>query len=309
MSTFNTLSETAKTREEQLIEAMTEKRNPILHDGYYRGDTPIIFRDLLTNQLHRLNANQLTFRHLEEIAKNTVKVEKNGDSLIDYLRQLYPGREFTFSLYGDNAEHIVCELQAKRLGTCVVGIAEPDGSVNFLLARQLPLGFEEDLINENRAFYGSRKSYIDYTNYIIEVLCSEKNLDPETENAETTATDYEAAPIPVREEIFKKRTQPVVTNVNKICDKFPLAVDSWREVPDFHRKPADVIDISKVERDVCENVRLFYWPAQNFFECHPLDLTLEELIGIYQGSIFIAYNEQSFYKYETLIRTAHGMKP
>lgn len=49
--------------------------------------------------------------------------------------------------------------------------------------------------------------------------------------------------------------------------------------------------------------------AQQFFDCHPLDLTLEELIGIYQHDIFIAYNEQSFYKYETVIRIAHGMKP
>ena len=310
MSTLKSLPEEKvhlQKNEEQLLSVLFANCNRILHDENYHGDKSITFRDLHTNESYRLEARELSLRHLEEIVKNTIKVEENGDYLMAYLRLLYPDKQFTFSLYGDNAKHIVCELQAELLGTCVVGVAKPNGGAVYLLARQLPLGFEEALINRDMDFYGSRKSYRDYAGYILEVLCSKKNLAPTAETAATT--DYEEVHRPTKEELFNARTKPVVTNVKKIREKFLLATDSEREVPVFHRKPADVIDISKIERDVRENICLFYWPAQQFFDCHPLDLTLEELIAIYQHDIFIAYNEQSFYKYETVIRIAHGMKP
>lgn len=265
MSTLKSLPEEKahlQKKEEQLLSVIFAKSNRILHDENYYGDKIITVRDLHTNKCYRLEARELSLRHLEEIVKNTIKVEENGDYLMAYLRLLYPDKQFTFSLYGDNPPRIINEYRAERLGTCIVGIAEPDGKVNYLLARQLPLGFEEALINRDMDFYGSRKSYMDYARYILEVLCSEKNLAPTAETAATT--DYEEVYRPTKEEIFNARIQPEVTNVKKIRENFLLATDSEREVPVFHRKPADVIDISKIKRDVCENVCLFYWRHSSF---------------------------------------------
>ncbi len=125
-------------------------------------------------------------------------------------------------------------------------------------------------------------------------------------------TNYEApATIPTKEEIFKTRNKPVVINHSKkLTEFFPMAtIEAGHVAPYTHHKPASVIDISKLERNIYEKVHFFYCPMQSFFECHPLDLTLEELIAIYQGDMFITYNEEYFHKYETVIRIAHGMKP
>ncbi|MBQ8931464.1 MAG: hypothetical protein IJ045_03425 [Ruminiclostridium sp.] len=298
------------TSEEKLLNAIFTKRDPILQDEDYFGDKRIIFRDLLTNELYRLEARELSFRHLEEIVKNTIKVEENGDYLVAYLRQLYPDKQFTFSLYGDNAKHIVCELQAERLGTCIVGITKSDGSTDYLLARQLPLGFEEALINGDMNFYGSKKSYIDYVDFLLKLLCSKKNLNSTVEPAATT--DCEESPVPTKEEIFNKRTQPVICrNTDKIFEVFPMVYDDGEYINPLtvYRKPAPTIDLTKLERKPCEMVRFFWTGGARFFRRHPLDLLREELIELYLGRIVIIDNEEAFYKYETLIRIAHGMQP
>ncbi len=174
-----TFSPEAKTqlpsREEELLEELFGNPRRIEHDEHYCGDMLISFTDTLTGQSYTMKANEISWRHLEEFTKNTLVATYKAEYLTAYLRQLYPDKEFTCSLYGDNEEHIICELQAERLGTSLVGIARKDGSNEALFARQLPLGFEEDLINEEVDFYGSNKSYMDYTNYMLEILCSKKN--------------------------------------------------------------------------------------------------------------------------------------
>lgn len=118
--------------------------------------------------------------------------------------------------------------------------------------------------------------------------------------------------IPTIPEIINARTEPkICKDTDKIYKIFPWARDIGEFVDPrtICRKPAPTIDLTKLERKPNEIVRFFWIMGATFFDRHPLDLLREELIDIYQGGRVIVANEASFYKYETLIRIAHGMIP
>ena len=112
--------------------------------------------------------------------------------------------------------------------------------------------------------------------------------------------------------VINERTEPVICrDTDKIFKVFPMVYDDGEYINPHavYRKPAPTIDLTKLERKPNEMVRFFWTMGARFFRRHPLDLLREELIELYLGRIVIIDNEEAFYKYETLIRIAHGMQP
>lgn len=136
---------------------------------------------------------------------------------------------------------------------------------------------------------------------------------------ETTAGEDEAvvneAPkalyCPSPEEINERRYEVQVTRMEKVREVFPqAAIDFFPpEMPSYHKPVNKFIHLDERERYFFEEVTLFYMVFMRFITKNILDFTYEDLVALYQHTAYITYGEETFYKYETILRIAHGMKP
>lgn len=74
-------------------------------------------------------------------------------------------------------------------------------------------------------------------------------------------------------------------------------------------RPKNIVALDKLSRPRSEYIQMIYVHSQTVVERHPLDITYEELIGIYMQGVVIIYNEEAFFKYETILRIMYDMVP